>query len=141
VTHRTKEVIVRKSVVALSLLAVIAFASVVRSEDPLTVAPHMYKKLFENERVRVMEVTFNPGDSILAHSLPDHHVYAASGDMLKISKPDGTSVDADIKTGDVLFIPAETHRAKNMGKRTIKLIVSELKEPRPAKKDEKKDGK
>lgn len=132
----------RKSVVAMSLLSVFAFSCVASAQDPLTVAPHMYKKLFENERVRVMEVTFNPGDSILAHSHPDHHVYAASGGTLKLSKPDGTSADAVINTGDVLFIPAETHWAKNIGKTTVKLIVNELKEPRPAKKDEeKKDGK
>ncbi len=123
-----------------------ATMTVANAQDPLDVAPHMYKKLFENERVRVMEVTFNPGDSILAHSHPDHHVYAASGGTLKISKPDGSSVDAEIKTGDVLFIPAETHWAKNIGKTTIKLIVNELKEPRPAAKSEqksedKKDGK
>lgn len=136
----------RKSVVAFASLLVIGLASAANAQDPLAVAPHMYKKLFENERVRVMQVTFNPGDSILSHSHPDHHVYAASGGILKISKPDGTSADADIKTGDVLFIPAETHWAKNVGTTPIKLIVNELKEPRPAikddtKKEEKKDGK
>lgn len=136
----------RKVVVVLSLFSVFAIASGVRAQDPLAVAPQMYKKLFENERVRVMEVTFHPGDSILAHSHPDHHVYTASGGILKISKPDGSSADADLKTGDVLFIPAEIHLAKNIGKTTIKLIVNELKETRPAtkdetKKEEKKDGK
>lgn len=132
----------RKSVLAVAVLVLVGTAAVANAQDPLQVAPHMYKKLFENDRVRVMEVTFNPGDSILAHSHPDHHVYAASGGLLKISKPDGTSADADIKTGDVLFIPSETHWAKNIGKTTIKLIVNELKEPAPAKKDEaKKDTK
>ncbi len=136
----------RNTVVAIVSLLVIGMASVVNAHDPLEVAPHMYKKLFENERVRVMEVIFHAGDSILSHSHPDHFVYAVSGGMVRISKPDGTSMDADIKTGDVLFIPAETHWAKNIGTTTVKLIVNELKEPRPkpkdeAKKEEKKTGK
>lgn len=136
----------RKFVVALSLLSGLVIASTAIAQDPLTVAPHMYKKLFENERVRVMEVTFNPGDSILAHSHPDHHVYTASGGTLKLYKTDGTSSDAVLNTGDVIFIPAETHWAKNIGKTTVKLIVNELKEPRPTpkadeKKEEKTDGK
>jgi hypothetical protein len=31
------------------------------AQDPLKAAPNMYKLLFENDRVRVMEVTFKPG--------------------------------------------------------------------------------
>lgn len=136
----------RKVLAALTLLSVMGIAISSLAQDPLAVAPHMYKKLFENERVRVMEVTFNPGDSILAHSHPDHHLYAASGGTLKLFKADGSSADAVLKTGDVVFIPAETHWAKNIGTTTVKLIVNELKEPRPVKKDdekkeEKTDGK
>ena len=58
------------------MLAVLSLmsAQVVLAEDPLAVAPKMYKRLFENERVRVMEVTFEPGDKIAKHSHPDHFV-------------------------------------------------------------------
>jgi quercetin dioxygenase-like cupin family protein len=128
----------RKTAVLLASLILVATSSAAQAQDPIVVAPNMYKKLFENERVRVLEVTFNPGDSLLPHSHPDHHVYAASGGKLKISRPDGTSTDADLKTGDVLFIPAETHWAKNVGTTTIRLVVNELKEPRPAPKEETK---
>lgn len=130
----------RKSAVLFALLLLVATSSAAQAQDPIVVAAHMYKKLFENERVRVLEVTFNPGDSILPHSHPDHHVYAVSGGKIRISKPGGTSMDADFKTGDVLFIPAETHWAKNIGTTTVRLVVSELKEPRPAPKEETKTG-
>ena len=33
------------------------------AEDAAKVAPHVYKVLFENERVRMLEVTMEPGDS------------------------------------------------------------------------------
>ena len=123
------------AIAALSLAAASA-----QAQDPLKVAPQMYKLKFENERVRVMEVTFKPGDSIAAHSHPDHYVYAASGGTLRMfhSAADTGAVIV-IKTGDVVWLNAETHWATNIGKTTIDLIVNELIEPKPAmKKDDKK---
>lgn len=107
------------------------------AQDPLDVAPEMYRLLFENERVRVMEVTFQPGQSIKPHSHPDHYVYVAEGGKLRISHPDGTSMDAALNVGDVVWIPAETHWAENIGDSVVRLIVNELKEPPPAKAHEK----
>ncbi len=96
--------------------------------DPLQVAPEMYKLLFENERVRVMEVTFKPGEKIAEHSHPDHYAYVAEAGQLKITKPDGTVSNADLKAGQVMWIPAETHRAENTGTTQVRLVVNELKE-------------
>ena len=98
------------------------------AQDPLTVAPKMYKLRTENERIRVMEVTFAPGTKIEQHSHPDHMVYALTGGTLKIHKGDGTSMDADLKTSDVLWFPGETHWAENTGQTTVRLLVVELKE-------------
>ena len=98
--------------------------------DPLEVAPTMYKLTFENDRVRVMEVTFKPGEKIPAHSHPDHYAYVLEGGQLTISKAGAAPSVADIKPGQVLWIAAETHSAQNTGKTQVKLLVNELK---PAK--------
>jgi hypothetical protein len=34
--------------------------------------PNIYKRLFENDRVRLFEVRFKPGECIALHSHPDH---------------------------------------------------------------------
>lgn len=104
------------------------------SMDPLIVAPDMYKKVFENERVRVMEVTFQPGQKIAPHTHPDHFLYVLSGGKLTISKPDGTSMVADVMPGQVMWINAETHSAVNSGTSVVKLLVNELKEAKPMSK-------
>ena len=101
--------------------------STLSAQDPLAVAPEMYRKLFENERVRVMEVTFEPGQKIAAHSHPDHYVYVVEGGTLRVSKPDGTSSDATVKAGDVIWFNAETHWAENIGTTVVRLVVNELK--------------
>ncbi len=102
------------------------------AQDPLSIAtPEMYKLIFENDRVRVMEVNFKVGEKIAMHSHPDHFVYVAQGGKMKLSHPDGTSADVELITGGVVWINAESHAAENIGETDVKLIVSELKEPAP----------
>ena len=96
--------------------------------DVLSVAPKVYKLAFENERVRVLEGTFKPGDKIGMHSHPDHFVYVVKGGKLKLTKPDGSSSVVDVKPGQVLWINAESHAAENAGNSTVKLVVNELKD-------------
>jgi quercetin dioxygenase-like cupin family protein len=100
----------------------------VHAQDPLKVAPTMYKLLFENDRVRVMEVTFKPGETIAPHSHPDHFVYVVTGGKIKITAGDQVT-DGDLTPGQVLWIGAETHSAVNTGSTEIRLAVTELKEP------------
>ena len=121
-----------KSVLASIILAagLLIIASAAFAQDPLEVGPDVYKFKFENDRVRVMDVTFVPGASIAMHSHPDHFAYVISGGKLILSYPDGTSKEVDAKDGDVLWINAESHAAKNPGETEIKLLVVELKEPK-----------
>lgn len=108
-------------------LSIGALAVPGRAQDALVVAPSMYKVLFENNQVRVLEFVIKAGSKIGMHSHPDHFGYVVNGGQLKISKPDGSAAVADLKTGTVLWIGAETHQGENVGKTTIKLIVNELK--------------
>ena len=109
------------------LVAAVGFAGAAMAADPLDVAPDMYKKDFENDRVRVMHVTFAPGQSIKEHSHPDHFIYCLEAGSLKITKADGTVAEVSPKVGDVVWIPAETHSAVNTGTTEVKLLVVELK--------------
>ena len=99
------------------------------AQDPMQVGLHIYKLLFENERVRVFEVRFKPGERIALHSHPDHVVYVLDDGKLKLSYPDGKSVEVVLKAGQPLWIPAETHTAKNVGSTDAHSLVVELKEP------------
>jgi quercetin dioxygenase-like cupin family protein len=96
-------------------------------QDPLKVGGGIYKKLLENDRVRVLEVTFKPGESIAVHSHPDHAVYAVTAGKIEITA-NGKTQTADLKAGDTMWIPAESHSAKNTGGTTVKLVVVELRE-------------
>jgi quercetin dioxygenase-like cupin family protein len=119
--------------ILLAITLAIPAAREARAQEPLKVAPEMYRLLQENDRIRVLEVTFKPGAKIAKHSHPDHMVYAITAGKLRISHPTGEPADVEVKAGDVLWIPAETHWAENTGKTELRLLVTELKEPAPAK--------
>lgn len=103
-------------------------AGISAAQDPLSVGGGMYKKVFENERIRVMEVTFKPGESIAVHSHPDHFVYALTGGALAVSVVGGKTEEMNLKAGDTGWMPAQSHSAKNNSKSTLKVLVVELKE-------------
>ncbi len=113
--------------VFLFAIAILTAATPVAAQDPAKVAPNNYKCTFENERVRVCEVSFKPGETIATHSHPDHFVYVMAPGKMKLTHPDGTSKEVEAKKGDVLWTPAETHSATNTGTTEIKGLVVELK--------------
>ena len=94
--------------------------------DPLTAASNVYKLLNENDKVRVLEVVSKPGDIAKMHHHPDHVLYVLKGGKVSLTSG-GETQDMEVKTGSVLFLDAQDHEMKNIGKTTIDLIVVELK--------------
>ena len=94
--------------------------------DPLLTASNVYKLLNENDKVRVLQVVSKPGDIAKMHHHPDHVIYALKGGKATLTSG-GKTQEMEIKTGSVIFIDAQDHEMKNIGKTTIDLIVMELK--------------
>jgi quercetin dioxygenase-like cupin family protein len=94
--------------------------------NPLEVAANVYKFKMENDRVRVLTVTFKPGDKAVMHHHPDHVVYVLEGGTMKLTSQGKTDV-LDLKTGDAVFLNAQSHEAENIGQTTLDLLVVELK--------------
>lgn len=94
--------------------------------DPTEVGSNIYKKVFDNDSVRMFEVTFKPGDKIALHRHPDHVVYVISGGKLRVSPATGAPQDFDLKAGQAMFLPAQEHSAENVGTTEVKSVVLEL---------------
>lgn len=95
--------------------------------DPLVAAPHVYKLLMENDRVRVFDVQFKPGDKAAMHIHPDHVAYALTDAKLRLSFPDGNSAEVDVKGGQAFWIEAGPHETENIGGTHAHNVVVELK--------------
>ena len=97
-----------------------------RALDPIVAASNVYKFLNENERVRVLEVVFKPGDMAKMHNHPEHVVYVLKGGKLRLTS-EGKMQDMDLATGSVVFLKEQNHEATNVGNSVIDLLVVELK--------------
>ena len=120
----------RMYILGLALLAtgfVRSDASVMHAQDPLGVNSSTIALKLENSRVRVLEATLKPGDKEKTHSHPAYVIYVIEGGRVRTHGTDGSVVEADFKTGDVIYRDAVTHWAENIGKTTIRLELVELK--------------
>jgi len=94
--------------------------------NPLDVASNVYKFKMENDRVRVLTVTFKPGEKAKMHHHPDHVVYVLEGGKMKLTSQGKTDI-LELKAGDTVFLNAQNHEAENIGQTTLDLLVVELK--------------
>ena len=95
---------------------------------PEEVSPDVYKVLLDNEDVKVLEVTFEPGQSDNMH---DHYpvtFYLLQGGKAQVTMPDGTVNEREIPSGFTGHqLEKVRHQVKNIGDSTIKLILVERK--------------
>lgn len=97
-----------------------------KGPDPKIVAGNVYKVILENERVRVFDVRFKPGDKAPMHWHPDHVAYVINGGKLKFKMGDGTTNDMEMPTGQTVFLASQSHEAVNVGNSDVHAIVVEL---------------
>jgi len=102
-------------------------ASSAVAQDIMAVAPQDVKVLLENDRVRVLEVRHKPGDKEPMHSHPAYVAYFLDATRMKITSPDGKTVEKDRKAGDVLWSEPVTHAVENVGTTEQHVLVIELK--------------
>jgi beta-alanine degradation protein BauB len=84
--------------------------------DVLESAANAYTLLLENDRVRVLEIRLKPGQKAAMHNHPgDHVIYVINNAKFKLTFPDGTSGDFDLKSGKALWMEAGSHATENIG--------------------------
>ena len=91
------------------------------------------KVLLENDKVRVQEVTYKPGDeNTTVATTSSRVVRALKGGTLMRTYTDGKTEKIEWKAGEVkLLEPSKVvYTAKNVGKTDVQLYVVILKEPK-----------
>ena len=95
--------------------------------DPVEVAPEVYSVLFENDRVRVLEIRLRPGGKSPTHSHPAYAIYALAAGKVRFTLPDGTSKELELEAGQAGWSEAETHEVDNLGDTEVRALNIELK--------------
>ena len=99
--------------------------------DPTATDPEAYRTIFENDRVRVLEYSDNPGYRTTRHSHPDSVMVTLSAFRRKVSSG-GRDVEVELPAGVVRWVGAQEHYGENTGDTDSHAIFIELKEPGPA---------
>jgi quercetin dioxygenase-like cupin family protein len=127
-----KETVMRKLQVLLAGvvtggLLVVAGSRPAPAQDPAVVNAKTAKVTFENNRVRVLDAVLQPGDKEAMHSHPAYVTYVVAGSKIRNHLADGKVVEAELKTGDVLYREPLTHWAENIGTTPLHVVLVELK--------------
>jgi mannose-6-phosphate isomerase-like protein (cupin superfamily) len=114
-----------------SFLAVASFLvlpGMALAQDPVAATPGIYKVLHENDSVRILELTYQSGQSENWHSHPRYFVYVVEPGKLQVENENGEMHEYDLKLGQHLLTgPITKHRVKNLSDHTVRLISIELK--------------
>lgn len=95
--------------------------------DPLKVASNVSKLIMENDRVRVFDARFKPGEKTAMHTHPDHMMYIFNDGKLKLTPANGKTQVINLKAGQTIWMDATSHAVENLGKTDFRMLVVELK--------------
>jgi mannose-6-phosphate isomerase-like protein (cupin superfamily) len=95
--------------------------------DPVHVSPGNYQLLFENDRVRVLEMSLKAGQRDVTHSHPAETVYFVRGGQARIHLADGGTAEVDLPDGHVMWHEPWTHQVENVGTTHIRAVIVESK--------------
>jgi beta-alanine degradation protein BauB len=97
------------------------------AQDPVKVAPEVYKVIVDNPSVRVLRVSLPAGAKTAMHQHPEHLVIPLTADKVRFTAPDGKSTDSALPVESGTFIPAGSHMGTNIGAAAVDAIVIEFK--------------
>jgi quercetin dioxygenase-like cupin family protein len=126
-----KENIMKKSgyitlgVLAVSLILIFSLRTAM-AQDLVKVSSDA-KVLFENDRVRVLDVQHQPGGKEPMHTHPAYVAYSLTNSTAKTTLPDGKTVVKERKAGDVIWGEPVTHSVENVGTTEFHMLIVELK--------------
>ena len=96
------------------------------SLDPVDSNAQHYRVLFENDRVRVLEYTDQPGDQTTPHAHPDSVMYTLSSFRRRLHAGE-VQRDVELSAGTTNWLPAQQHHGENIGDTPTHVLFVELK--------------
>jgi quercetin dioxygenase-like cupin family protein len=113
--------------VALAAVAWVASVVPALAQDAVKVDPKHYKVEFENDQVRVLRITYGPGEKSVMHEHPASVAVFLTEAHVRFTTPDGKTQEANQKAGSTQWEAGGKHLPENVGKTRLELILVELK--------------
>ena len=86
------------------------------------------KTLLQNERVKVMELSFKPGAKTSTVSQPNRFLYALTDGALVFSPPGKIPYELSFKAGEAIWLPSQQMATENDSGKEVRALVVEFKD-------------
>jgi quercetin dioxygenase-like cupin family protein len=117
----------RRALLLVPVLLLIASAVPALAQDPVTVDSKHYRVEFENEQVRVVRITYGPHEKSVMHEHPANVAVFLTDGQGRFTLPDGKTQDIPIKAGTTQFNGGGKHLPENIGDKAFEIVLVELK--------------
>lgn len=118
-----------KTIINLAILTLFLSSASIFTQDWAKVNPEMNNILTDTTLLRATIAIIEPGKKSEFHTHPASFFYALTDCKLKVYYADGQSEVVDIKAGDNAYgDPEKPHQTENVGEKTAKFLLIELKE-------------
>ena len=97
------------------------------AQDATKVDSTHYKVEFENDQVRVLRISYGPGEKSVMHEHPGAVAVRLTSGPFKMTYPDGKTEERTGKAGQVMWTPAVKHLPENMSDKPAEVILVEIK--------------
>jgi quercetin dioxygenase-like cupin family protein len=95
--------------------------------DAVQADPKHYTVEAEDDRVRVLRARYGGGEKSVPHSHPAHVAVLLTDAHIRFNDQGGGPQEAQVKAGQVVQLPATTHRPENLAGQPFEAILVELK--------------
>lgn len=103
------------------------------AQDATKVDPKHYKVEFENDQVRVIRITYMPGEKSVMHEHPEGIIVMLTDGETKFTLPNGKKRMSSSKKGETSWVPATKHLPQNISDKPMEAILIEIKIPEQPK--------
>ena len=100
------------------------------AQDPIAVNPKIAKVEFENDRMRVLHVYYEPHEKMGMHEHPAKVAVTLTRGHARATLPDGTSRESRSEPGTVTWREPERYAVENLSDEPMEGIDIELKQPK-----------
>jgi glyoxylase-like metal-dependent hydrolase (beta-lactamase superfamily II)/quercetin dioxygenase-like cupin family protein len=89
----------------------------------------MYDVFYENDEIRIIQVTYQPGQSDAPHSHPEYIAYVLESGTLRVHSSGNDTEERSVERGQILVQkPVEQHWAENIGDSVVRAVFLEIKQ-------------
>jgi quercetin dioxygenase-like cupin family protein len=114
--------------ILLSLAMLAAVTGLAGAQDGGTSASGVYKQVLDNERVRVFQADFKPGDKLGLRNYPNHLMVMLTDGTLVFIPAGRTGYEVNFKAGETMWFPPLARATENDSDREVRVLVVEFKE-------------